>query len=151
MVGWDVLAAKNTSYDFCRLLSTRENSSTSSVCSTPTLMERRRLCMPWPPLRVLVAVSPPLCARRLRSTLPSGKYLQLILFYLLVLESCPTRRLTDSLLLFPTLCSTPFLSGSSTDRRMWRPESTSRSSLTTSRPLFVRISTVWRRCGRLSS
>ena len=56
----------------CRVLLTRESSSTFFVSSTPTLMASRRSSTPLPRLRVLVAVSPPLCARRLRSIFASG-------------------------------------------------------------------------------
>ena len=62
----------------CRVLLTRESSSTFFVSSTPTLMASRRSSTPLPRLRVLVAVSPPLCARRLRSIFASGNCLILL-------------------------------------------------------------------------
>ena len=136
---------------FCSLLLTRESSSTFFVSSTRTLMESRRSSMPWPLSRVLVVVSPWPCARRLRSIFRDGR--AFLMFWSLcsagvVPESCRTMRLRSSLLWSALLSSSISPSGSWTDRRTLRPESTVRWSPTTSRPISVRIWTVWRRWGR---
>lgn len=70
------------SHPISSLLWIRESSSTFSVCSTLTLMESKRLCMPWPLLRVLVVVSLWLCARRPRSISRDGFYfIQLVFIF----------------------------------------------------------------------
>ena len=68
----------SSSHPFCSLLLIRESSSTFSVCSTLTLMESKRLCMPWPLSRVLVVDLLWLCARRLRLILLDGNAFSLL-------------------------------------------------------------------------
>ena len=63
-------------------------------------------------------------------------------------ENCRTMRLRSWLLWSTLLCSSISPSGSWTDRRTLRPESTVRWSPTTFRLISVRIWTVWRRWGR---